>query len=50
MPVPVEGNEEDVEALFEEAAEDFCPPHCHYIEEGALSNMFANVRELKPSA
>lgn len=37
LPVPgdagLEGNEEDVEAVLEKAAEDFSPPHCHCIEE-----------------
>lgn len=39
MPVledaDLEGDEEDIEAVLEEAAKNFFPAHYHYIEEGA---------------
>lgn len=41
-----ERNEENLEAVLEEDAEDFSPQHCHYIEEGASCNMHANVEKL----
>lgn len=40
-----EGNGEDINALLEEAAEDFSPSKCCYIE-GASCHMLANVERL----
>lgn len=41
-----EENEEDIGVVWEEAAEDFSPPDCHYIEEKASRNMLFNIEKL----
>lgn len=41
-----ERNEEDMDAVMQESAQNFSPPHLHYIDEGASHNMLTNVENL----